>query len=340
MHSQAGTVPIASARPLDRLVLWVANALIYLRHPRHVRQFRWRVGYFPNAARPTRYSEKMLWRKLFDRNPLFVTFSDKLATKALQARLTPSLGLAEILWTGKSAAEIPGAALQRPVAIKASHGCDYSLFRRTGAADGPLKPRQVRRIDAWMRRAYGQHLLEWAYRHAGRRLFVEALIVPPPGEDLLDLSVHAADGVPLFIEAIAHNKTAQQRKGYFHSNGTRWPELEPVRQGPNPKPPLPADAALPACYREALAHALRLSAGVDYLRVDFLVAGGRLYGGEIAVYPGSGLARDSEFATYNALLAARWDLRKSWFLTTPQRGPRRLYAEAIGRSLQREGAGA
>ena len=340
MQSHASAVPTEHARPLDRLVLPLANALVYLRHPWSVVRFRRRVGYFPNAARPARYGEKMLWRKLFDRNPLFVTFSDKLATKALQARLTPSLPLAEILWTGLKVDAIPAAVLQRPVAIKASHGCDWSLFRRRGEAHGPLKPRQRRRVDRWMHRSYGQHLLEWAYRHAERRLLVETLIEPAPGEALLDLSVHLVDGVPLFIEAIAHNKTAQQRKGYFHVNGMRWSQLEPRRRDPTAKPALPVDATLPTCHREALLHARRLGAGVDYLRVDFLVAGERLYGGEIAVYPGSGLARDSEFAAYNALLAERWDLRKSWFLTAPQRGPRRLYAGALARWLSRASAGA
>lgn len=30
------------------------------------------VGHAPNVALPLRYHEKLLWRKIFDRNPLFV----------------------------------------------------------------------------------------------------------------------------------------------------------------------------------------------------------------------------------------------------------------------------
>ncbi len=32
---------------------------------------------------PGSITERMLWRKLFDRNPLFVTFADKLATQGV-----------------------------------------------------------------------------------------------------------------------------------------------------------------------------------------------------------------------------------------------------------------
>ncbi len=325
---------LAATRSLDRLVFWLANLSIYLRHPRVILQFRRRVGYLPNPARPRRYSEMMLWRKLFDRNPLFITFTDKLACKALVSRHCPDLAAAEVLWVGDDAGRIPAAVLDYPIVIKASHGCDYSLFRRRGRDEGPLKPRQVRQVNAWLGRVYGQHQREWAYRLAGRRLFAEALILPAAGEALHDLSVHAADGVPLFIEAIQHNKTAEQRKGYFHSDGRRWPELEPQRRGTDARPALPPDARLPPSYVAALTHATRLSSGVDYARFDFLAAAGQLYAGEIAVYPGSGLARHAEFATYNALLAARWDLTKSWFCGTRHRGARRLYAEALGRWLR------
>lgn len=322
----------------DRWVLRIANLLLYLRHPRTVVQFRLRVGFFPNIARPRRFAELMLWRKCFDRNPRFVTFTDKLATKALAARLCPDLAQAEVLWAGDDVRQIPPAVLARPVVIKASHGCDFSHVRPRGARDRALRPRQIRRINGWLRRRYGQHLLEWAYRLAGRKLFAEAMILPPPGEELLDLSVHAADGVPLIIEAVVANKTARQRKGYFHPDGARWPELEPRRRVAVAKRTLPADFQLPMAYRAASTYAGRLGAGIDYARFDFLVAGEQLYAGEISVYPGSGLARHDEFLAYNTFLAARWSLLSSWFFQRPHRGLRGVYAAALANAFRARNA--
>ncbi len=338
MSSQADNLMPSIARPLDRPVLWLVKLLLSLRHARVMLQFRRRAGYWPDAARPRRAGEKMLWRKLFDHDPRFVTFTDKLATRALQARLCPDLPAATLLWQGTDAAAIPAAVLNRPIVIKASHGCGHSLALPAGRSR-PLRRRQAKRLNGWLRQTYGRHQAEWAYRHAGRRLFAEALIETAPGEALLDLSVHVVDGQPLFVEAILGNKTGCQRKGYFHPDGRRWPEIEPRRREPARRPALPADFRLPGCLAEALRHAATLAAGVDYLRVDFLVARGRLHGGEIAVYPGSGLARLSEFQAYDALLASRWDLSRTWFLATPQRGWRRLYAAALARDLAAGEAG-
>jgi hypothetical protein len=72
---------------------------------------------------------------------------------------------------------------------------------------------------------------------------------------------------------------------------------------------------------------------VDYARFDFLVVGERLFAGEITVYPGGGLDNATKFAAYNDALNPGWDLRQSWFLSTPTRGWRECYRRALARQL-------
>ncbi|TPI62141.1 hypothetical protein FJ420_24420 [Mesorhizobium sp. B3-1-3] len=50
-----------------------------------------KLGYRPNPAAPTRYNELTLWRKIVDRNPRFVTPTDKLAAKAYYPRRLPRI---------------------------------------------------------------------------------------------------------------------------------------------------------------------------------------------------------------------------------------------------------
>lgn len=71
-----------------------------------------------------------------------------------------------------------------------------------------------------------------------------------------------------------------------------------------------------------------LAGEADFLRVDFLVSGGRLLAGELTVYSGSGYERLAN-AAVEAELTRQWDLRRSHFLSRPHRGPARLYAEAL-----------
>jgi hypothetical protein len=314
--------------PRDRSIFRLVNLFTYLRHAYNIRRFRRRVGYFPDVARPLRYNEKMLWRKVFDRNPLFVIFSDKLAAKAFVSRLCPDLLLPEVLWVGDDASRIPAALLERPVVIKASHDCNKNFFPRPGNSHRDLP---IAKLNRWLRRVHGRSHLEWAYGLAARKLFAEALIVPDPGDEIIDLSVHAVDGVPVFIEAITGNKTTRKRKGYFRADGARWPELD--RKTDDARYQLPQDFRLPPSYVDAIGHTKRLGAGVDYARFDFIAASDRLYGGEITVYPGSGIGRHADFLVYNAVLSDRWDLTRSWFLRSGHGGLRRHYAEALGRFL-------
>lgn len=325
--------------PGDRLTFWLVNLSVYLRHPVNIARFRRKVGYFPNVALPTRYNEKMLWRKIFDRNPLFITFSDKLATKEFQARHCPALSILPALWTGADASKIPAALLGKPVVVKASHGHACCFFNEPVSGDPEslsVDRIPVATINGWLSKAYGQGKLEWAYRFADKQLFVEELIGGSRDDSpLIDISVHASDGRCLVIEAIVHNKTRSQRKGYFRADGRRWPEIEkmPVTSADNP--PLPDAFQLPPTYVEAIEHTRRLSAGIDYARFDFLARADRLYGGEITVYPGSGLTRHDQFINYNNYITENWDLSKSWFLSAAKSPRSSAYADALRRALSK-----
>jgi hypothetical protein len=65
------------------------------------------MGYLPNPAAPESYHELVLWRKILDRNPLFVTLTDKLAAKAHISSACPELALPRTLWSGRDAIDIP-----------------------------------------------------------------------------------------------------------------------------------------------------------------------------------------------------------------------------------------
>ena len=75
--------PARRAHLVDFPIFWLVNLFAYIRHPFNVKLFRRRVGYFPNIALPRRYNEKMLWRKIFDHNPLF---ADSSSTCGLSCR--------------------------------------------------------------------------------------------------------------------------------------------------------------------------------------------------------------------------------------------------------------
>ncbi len=316
---------------IDHVIFAIINILIYIKHPFHIKKFRRRVGYFPNIAFPKRYNEIMLWRKVFDHNPLFTTFSDKLATKAFQRDRCPGLNVLQPLWTGDDCTTIPASVMGQACVIKANHGSGWNYFNRPDHQNQVLP---AGRINGWRYRTYGARNLEWGYLHAAKMLFCEEWLDGPGDDGIVELSVHAGGGVAFILEAIAKLEDGQPRKAYFGTDGRRNQHVEKNLLPHEVGKYLPADYALPSSHKDALEHARHLSAGVDYARFDFILQGDQLFGGEITVYPGSGLTNHIEFENYNGFMEQVWDISKAEFFSATHGTFMQIYARYLQKNLR------
>lgn len=308
---------------LARLLLSLLNIPLYRRHPRQVMIFRKVVGYRPNISLPSRYHDKMLWRKIFDHNPLFIAFCDKLATKEYVRERASGIRMPATLWVGDSAREIPASLLTKKVVIKCNHGCNFNYFWNPDTSDIDEVDRVTR---GWLEETYGEWNMEWGYFGVLKKIFVEEFL-ETDGE-LADINVRCADGKPLLASIILHNKTDRMIFGYFNADGSRS-ELDRLTNHTFYKSgQIPVDYAVPTVFHDAVLSAAELSRGVDYARYDFMTDGEVLFAGEITVYPASGVSPATPLGETGSdtLVEERWDLRPSWFLSTPQKGWRRLYA--------------
>lgn len=300
------------------------NALICLQYPLLAARFMRLAGRLPSPAFPVVYSDKMQWRKIFDHNPLFITFSDKLAAKDHLARHCPDLALPRTLWQGHSIDEAPPEVLAGDVVVKANHGSTMNHFIRGGRYD----PAELRRLtQGWMARRYGGSNAEWAYAHVRPMLLVEELLVGESGP-LVEINIRAGGGRVMLGSLLLHAKTKRQSAIYLDAEGRRIDTLvgEGMDRAELDRVPVPEG------YAQAWRHAERMSREVDYARYDFFWTGSRLYGGEITVYPASGYSILNEI---DRLIGNGWDLRTAWFMTAPLSGWRARYREALRRHLDR-----
>lgn len=322
---------LPSAPPAaDTAVFALWQAAAWLRYPRLLRRYRRQTGRWPDVARPGPISERMLWRKLFDRNPLFVTFADKLATKEWVAARCPGLAIPRTLWQGTDPAAIPQDLLRPGVVLKANHGSGFNLFLRD-----PVPPRAEVEATArrWLATEFGKSRGEWHYTRVPRRLFLEEMIGRPDAP-LFDITVRAGGGEVAYGTVLLHAKTPEERTSAFDAEGRPIPQRN--RKG---SPPLPPGTPLPPAFFRAVAAARVLSREVDFARFDFLACGEDLYAGEITVFPGSGMHEPQEPAL--SLVLRVWDVRASWFLREGAAAGgwlSRRYAEAYSRALTAERA--
>lgn len=306
----------------DRLIFAVVQGLAVLRHPRITQSFWKRRKRLPNFAQPSEHGELMQWRKVFDHNPQFTVFSDKLACKRWVATNFPDVPMIEPVWIGDSPEELPDAFVAPGYIIKASHGCRANYFPDRQSL---TRPQLNRLLSRWLGRSYYRQG-QWGYRGVPRRLLVEPRI--GNGGPLSEYSIRGHDGVISGIWVVQDQHQPTEKGTDFAGDGTRLP-AKPTKK----LQPLPPDYVPPPSFYRARDIASRISRGFDHIRVDFLLDGDALYLGEITVYPGSGYGTEWQLPAKSRMHELAWfrALHLSWFYRTDQPWPLSIYQRAFRR---------
>ncbi|MBN1929687.1 MAG: hypothetical protein JW764_09125 [Chlorobiaceae bacterium] len=315
-----------------KLISLVIDPVMAIKYRKLLRRFRRTVGYVPKISLPERYHEKMLWRKIFDRNPEFRVFCNKLATKEYIRLKCPSLKIPATLWQTDCVDEIDKLPVSEGMVIKASHGCGFNYF----PTSAPGERQELKRLATeWLEQEYGGKSYEWGYFGIERKIFAEKLITRSSAGELLDLGIRCSNGKPILLSATLNAKKPGERLGYFDLEGKRVYTIENSRGDANA---LDDDFELPPAFREAIRYAEVLSRGVDYARFDFMISRSEVYAGEITVYPATGMTLASKENQIGADIICNgdWDLRYSWFLKSRQSGWKALYAKLFMSYLNRQ----
>lgn len=311
---------------MDVLVTLLVRVWCYLRHPRLVVRFTTRIRRLPDPAFPTRVHDKYLWRKIFDHDPLFTRVSDKLLAKEFARELCPEVRVPRTLWTGTNPAEIPDDLLRRDVVVKANHGCGWNHFVRGRETDRPALERRARE---WMARDYGRPHGEWGYRGVVPRLFVEELL-PSPGRHPDEYKCYVASGRISYVFSRQYRDDAPPLTAVLDRAGRSYETTLDIHS-------LTDVIERPAHWEHIVACAETLAAPFDDIRVDLYEIDGEIWFSELTIYSLGGYAWIGE-PHLMELRNDLWDLRRSWFLTTPQTGWRRVYANALRRRLDSAGS--
>lgn len=249
----------SSRRP--SLTAWIRVHLAYA----------WRHRRLLRLATPTRFTELVQWRKLYDRETSFSPFIDKLAVKSFVARRLGNEWVTPTLWSG---AELPDSPPCRPpFVVKSSHGCNQKRIVRTGLEDWAEIQRASRR---WMSRDYGRWLDEHAYRNIPRNLMIEPFI-GTDGALPVDYKLFVFHGVVAFIQ-VHLDREYNHRWLVFD---TQWKRVSSPNNDPDPPKP--------AMLTRMIEGAELLGAEFDFVRVDLYDCSGSPRFGEMTFYPGSGL---------------------------------------------------
>ena len=310
----------STTRIVDRMILTLVRCWVRLRYYRICRWTTVHVGKRCDPSTPVSDLDKFLWRKIFDHNPLFTTACDKLAAKDYVLSACPELKTAKVLWVGSDPDQIPAQVLYGNVVIKANccSGANVMVF------DGKVVRAALRKTTRlWLERPYGQEKGEWGYKNGRHCLFVEEMLLEDGQPIRQEYKFHVSGGRIAYVFV-----TRRDDSGKHFCHLARDGQLASVQKnGASTR----GEIIVPATFDRLAAIAERLGASFDYMRCDFYERDGEIFFSELTPYPQSGFS--SGIPYLDDLRGSQWDLRKSWFLTNPQRGWRRVYSAALRRWL-------
>ena len=258
-------------------VRWSTNTTNYLRA----------VGRPPNYVSPEAWTDKVQWRKIFDRNPLLAIYADKVLARNHLKEVAPEVALPRVFWIGEDPEAIPFDTFEEPYVIKPNHSSGLILYVEDPAVVD--RPAIIATCRRWLETRYGRNVGEWAYRTVRPRLIVEELLTYFNSEEkITNYKFFVFSGTVRYVQF--ESKTPE---GYFltffDAEGERlrvrkWLGLEEADRMPRPL----GAAKAPSRFTEMKRIAERIGSDIDMVRVDLYQVGETIYFSELTPYDGTG----------------------------------------------------
>jgi hypothetical protein len=255
------------------------------------------IGYYPDLENPQSYNEKLLWKKIYDRNPLLPIVSDKyrvrnyikeaLGEKAAEEILIP------LLYATKKPETIPFEKLKEEYIIKPNNACKKYVIaenkdkkriyiltngkNKTRLSDcSKSKQEIINNCKEWISNPYGFYTYEWAYQKIKRKIIIEKLLRDDEGKVPTDYKFNVFHGKCQLIQVYYDRITGINRAwytpewGYINISGSA--RLAPYKNKPKN-------------LKEMIDLAENLSKPFDFIRVDLYSINNKIYFGELTNYP-------------------------------------------------------
>lgn len=256
--------------------------------------YRLKMGKPLDLKNPKTFNEKLQWMKLFDRRPEYTTMVDKYAVRDYVAQKIGREYLIPLLGVWDNTEDIDFSALPDKFVMKCNHNSGFGMIICTDKSSLNIADAK-KQIKEGLLENYYLLWREWPYKNVKRKIICESFMENQKNHELLDYKIHCFHGKPEFILVCSGRFSESGLHESFYS--TKWEKLDLKR----PAIPCSDNIDKPAQLDEMLVLAEKLSAGCPFIRTDFYVVNGKVYFGEITLFPASGLAhfepasRDKQF---------------------------------------------
>lgn len=260
-------------------------------------QFRKVFGRNINWSQPKTFNEKIQWRKLYQKNPLFSICSDKYRVREF-VKDNSSCELIKLFGVFEKWNDIDFEALDKSFVIKTNHDSGGVVIVKDKLNENFDFAKK--KIERSLKRDFGKLSRERHYSQIKPLIIIEELICDTNGDLPKDIKIHCFNGTPKFIQ-IANSEHTENN--IFDLDWNELPiDYLNVRSL--------TDISRPKQLEKLLKCARELSSSFDYVRVDLYEIGDIVYFGELTFTPNNGLAKIKP-ETYDKILGDYWTLNQN-----------------------------
>ncbi|MCM8820720.1 MAG: GNAT family N-acetyltransferase [Candidatus Omnitrophica bacterium] len=273
------------------------------------RRFKRVAGYELNLKNPKSFAEKIVWKKLYDRNPLIPVVADKYKVREYARRI---LGIKEaedilipMLYITDNSETIPFDEFPEGYIIKPNHASGWHIIVEKGMEID--KKYIISQCKKWLKMSYGIREHEWAYQPIKRRIIIEKLLKDNRGKMPTDYKFFIIHGECHLIQVI-YDRFAKRTLGMYKPY---WEYLNVKGRAKKAPPDEP-----PCCLSEMIYMSKKLGGLFDCIRVDFCLVDNRIYLTELTNYHQEGWIRWDP-VSFDFELGSKWQIEPGYWKKCP-----------------------
>lgn len=305
--SKVSSTFYASEKPFLYNIRGLAFILIdkLTSHYLEKRKFRKKLSYNLNLTNPISFSQKVVWKKLYDRNPLLPIVADKYKIRHYVTKLlgeqTANEILVPLIGVTNDPENIPFQDLPDECVIKTNHNSGPHIFIEKGR---PVNREYViSTLKKQLNTTYALNKNEWAYWSIDKKIIIETLLRDEKGKTPKDYKFFMINGQCQLVQ-VDHDRFLDHSRSLYDSDWNYLNVRYNFKQGPQVKPPKDLNLML------RLANIL--SKQFDFIRIDFYQSKEHFFLGEMTHYPESGMARFTPLC-FDFELGSKWKLKPNYW---------------------------
>jgi len=264
-----------------------------------------KLGYPLNLKNPQSYNEKIVWKKINDRNPLLPITADKYQVRSYIKKILGDEKAKEILipllYVTDQPETIPFESLPSSFMVKSNHASGFNIMVENGHFN---QNEIIKTCKRWLKMPYGLEKLEWMYQPIKRKILIEKLLREDNGTLLKRFNFQMFHGKCKSVHVIFDRMNNHSMSSFDEKWNFLPVKIPSCSQGPK--------IEKPKNYARMLELAEKLAEPFDHVRVDFYNLKGKIYFGELTHYTASGTGK-FEPNSFDFELGKHWKIEPEYW---------------------------